>query len=105
LDEAKSQILADEIANRLPHDDFLSKPRNLERIINVYERGIRSDLLVKTIYGRVANANASKKQQFVPILYEFLAKRKENISPLLDELYKDREGFLSNISPYHAVRL
>lgn len=55
LDETKSQTLADEIANRLPNDDFLSKPRNLERIVNVYERGVRSELLVKTIYGRLVN--------------------------------------------------
>lgn len=54
MDEKKQKLISDEIANRLPNDEFLSKPRTIERIVELMNKGIlKSQVLNDAILSQI----------------------------------------------------
>ena len=49
-EEKNILLIADEISKRLPHDDFLKKPKNFERVVNIFDKGFKSPKLQEAIF-------------------------------------------------------
>jgi hypothetical protein len=50
LEEKKMQILLEELARRIPKDEFLSKLKSLDRIVTIMEKNLKNENLNKAIY-------------------------------------------------------
>lgn len=42
--------MSQQLAQRLPHDSFLQKPKSIEKIVRLYYKGFRTEELTKAIY-------------------------------------------------------
>lgn len=54
-EEKNILLIADEISNRLPHDDFLSKFKTFERVVYIYDNGFRSPKFQEAIFTYISS--------------------------------------------------
>jgi len=50
MPEEKLKVLCDEIAVRIPHEDFITRLRTIEKIQNFIEKGFFSPNLLQALY-------------------------------------------------------
>jgi hypothetical protein len=84
LQEDKLSIVLEEIARRLPNDDFLSRTRTIERLAQLQNAlGSRNDILVKAIQAKLL---ASEKPIWNTTILQTLIRNQIDVSPILDKV-------------------
>lgn len=83
----KITIIYEEISKRLLEDDYLGKPKVLERLIDIYDKaGIEYDQLVEKIYQRALNYKGLFYSRSVLLS---LNNKGKDITPILDRLTEE----------------
>lgn len=82
------------------HDEYLQKSKNIERLIKIYENGLRHDSLVEAL---TEYAQQDDRKIFFPSILEFLAKKKVDINPFL-KTYLSEEN-VNSLGQYSQIRL
>ena len=101
LTEERFRLIFDEVGKRLPEDQFLSKFKNIEKIIEVYDRaGIKHPQLVEKVYEAVLKFPDSFFSG--PVLQCF-SNHKLDIKPLLDKYIES--SYFAKQADLQALRL
>ena len=100
FDPKSVEILANEFGERLQHDDYLQKTKNFERLLGIYDKGIKSEKLKQSLFDY---CKGSEQKHINLSLAELLAKSEgvEIGQVLLNHLSQISVGTLN---AYQSVR-
>lgn len=103
FDQKQIEVLANELGERLLHDDFLQKPKNFERLLSLQEKGVRSEKLKQSLFDYFKD---SEKQKYLNLgLCESLAKQAGlDINQVLLNHIQNHPS-VEQMSNYQQVRL
>lgn len=103
FDQKQIEVIANELGERLMHDDYLQKSKNFERLLALQEKGVRSEKLKQSLFDYFKD---SEKQKYLNLgLCETLAKQPglDLNQVLLNHLQSHQN--VEQMSNYQQVRL
>ena len=97
--------LFEEVINRLPEDDYLTRVKTIERLIEMYDKsGVKLPAFIDAIYAKII---ALQSPLFSGPILECLHQNKKDITPILDKYIEanqvSRMGFFQKLRLYLII--